>query len=95
MVGTAAEAIVCSSAGALATITRVTNGQARPKPPPCRTAQATISAIEPSGTVQAKPAAPVAIIAAPPAMMTGSHLGAALATRIESTDHEMDSAAMM
>ena len=50
MVGTADEAMVRSLSGAAATISRVTNGQAMPKPPPCSTAQARISGIEPAGT---------------------------------------------
>ena len=87
--------IVLSVGSAAATISRVTNGQAMPKPPPCSTAQARISGIEPAGTAQAKPAMPTAIIAAPPTMIARSLSGRALATRMDSTDQEIDSAAMM
>ena len=74
---------------------RVTNGQAMPKPPPCSTAHARIAGIDPAGTAQAKPATPAAIISAPPTMIVRSLRGGALATRIDSTDQEIDSAAMM
>src|SRR5687767_10123036 len=95
IVGTPDDATVLSAGSAVATITRVTNGQAMPKPPPCSTAQDRISGTDPNGTAYAKPAIPAAIIKAPPMMMARSLRGAALATRIDRIDQEIDSAAMM
>ena len=78
-----------------ATIIRVTNGQAMPKPPPCSRAQNRIAGTLPVGIDQAKPAMPTVIISAPSVMIGASCRGRALATRIDRIDQAIDSAAMM